>query len=117
MSMLSYQTRAQNVLGVEKLAKLKITVVRAFSPEEVFGREFRNSFGDVVEKCDLEEGQSWISTNYKIPEGFCNWAWEDMRKDRYLLALGGDIPDTSDGVVYVPCSDGKRPVVFKLERL
>ena len=99
------------------MVDLRITVVRAFSPEEVFGGEFRNSFGEVVERCILEEGRSWISADGRMPQGFCVWAWEDMRKDRYLLALGGDVPDTDDGVVFVPCSDGKRPVVFKLERL
>jgi len=40
-----------------------------------------------------------------------------MRKDRNLLVRGSYVPDTEAGVVYVPCSDGKRPVVFKLERL
>ena len=99
------------------MTKLKITVIRTFRPEEVFGREFKNNFGKVVEKCHLKEGQSWVSADGKMPDGFCSWAWEDMRKDRYLLALGGDVPDTEKGVVYVPCSDGKRPVVFKLERL
>jgi len=99
------------------MVDLRITVVRTFSPEDVFGGEYRNSFGEVVERCIFEEGRSWISVDGRIPDGFCAWAWEDMRKDRYLLALGGEVPDTEDGVVYVPCSDGKRPVVFKLERL
>ncbi|MHA2085828.1 MAG: TIGR04076 family protein [Candidatus Thorarchaeota archaeon] len=52
-----------------------------------------------------------------MPEDFCSWAWEDLRMNRYLLGFGGDIPDTEDGVVFVSCSDGKRPVVFKLERI
>lgn len=99
------------------MPKLKITVVRAFTPEEVFGHEYRTPSGEVVEKCFLEEGQSWTIERGKKPEGFCGWAWEDLRKDRYLLAFGGDIPDTEEGVVYVSCSDGKRPVVFRLERL
>lgn len=99
------------------MTRLKITVVRTFSPTEVFGHEFTNALGEVVEKCHLREGRSWITETGSMPDGFCSWAWEDMRKDRYLLALGGDVPDTEEGVVYVPCSDGKRPVVFKLERL
>ena len=52
-----------------------------------------------------------------MPEGFCGWAWQDFRKDLYLLYFGGDLPDTPKGVVYLACSDGKRPVSFKLERL
>ncbi len=99
------------------MPQLKITVVRAFSPEEVFGHEFRMASGEPVPKCQLEEGQSWTTDGWNMPEGFCSWAWEDLRKDRYLLYFGGNIPDTEEGVVYVSCSDGKRPVVFKLERL
>ena len=99
------------------MPSIKITVIRAFTPEDVFGNEYKTPAGEVVEKCFLEEGQSWVIEGGKKPEGFCGWAWEDLRKDRYLLAFGGDIPDTEEGVVYVSCSDGKRPVVFKLEML
>ena len=62
------------------------------------------------------QGQSW-TTKWEMPNGFCRWAWEDLRKDRYLLYFGGNIPDMDEGLVYVSCSDGMRPVVFKLERL
>lgn len=99
------------------MSSLKITVVRAFTPEEVFGQQYKNAFDEIVQKCHLEEGQSWVCDGYRMPEGFCAWAWEDLRKDRYLLTFGGDIPDTENGVVFVSCSDGKRPVVFKLERI
>ena len=99
------------------MAKLKITIIRAFSPEDVFGHEYRSPAGEIAEACYLKEGDSWIVEGDKKPEGFCSWAWEDLRKDRYLLYFGGDIPDTEDGVVFVSCSDGKRPVVFKLERV
>ncbi|MHA1960302.1 MAG: TIGR04076 family protein [Candidatus Thorarchaeota archaeon] len=99
------------------MPNLKITVIRAFSPEEVFGHEYRSPSGEVAKTCHLEEGQSWIAERDRMPDGFCSWAWEDLRKDRYLLYFGGEIPDTEDGVVFVSCSDGKRPVVFKLERL
>ncbi|MFX0107276.1 MAG: TIGR04076 family protein [Candidatus Hodarchaeota archaeon] len=99
------------------MPNLKISVVRAFSPEEVFGHELRSKSGEVIERCYLKEGQSWITDGWKMPEGFCSWAWEDLRKDRYLLYFGGNIPDTGEGVVYVSCSDGKRPVVFKLQRI
>jgi uncharacterized repeat protein (TIGR04076 family) len=83
----------------------------------VFGHEYKTPTREVAQKCFLNEGQSWIIERNRMPEDFCSWAWEDLRMNRYLLGFGGDIPDTEDGVVFVSCSDGKRPVVFKLERI
>lgn len=99
------------------MVKIRITVMKAFSPEDVFGEPYTTPSGKTVEKCRFESGQTWVSEGMRKPDGFCGWAWDDMRKDLYMLYFGGDIPDTDKGVVYIPCSDGKRPVVFKLERL
>ncbi|MDF1538338.1 MAG: TIGR04076 family protein [Candidatus Thorarchaeota archaeon] len=99
------------------MVNIKITVIKTFSPEEVFGHEYKGPNGETANKCNLKEGQSWETDGWTMPEGFCSWAWEDLRKDRYLLTFGGNLPDTDEGVVFVSCSDGKRPVVFKLERL
>lgn len=46
-----------------------------------------------------------------------NGLGKTSERTEYLLAFGGDLPDTDDGVLYISCSDGKRPVVFKMERL
>ena len=102
---------------VTSMTKIKITVVKAFSPEEVFGHSLHTKTGTKITKCKYTPGQTWTTENMRRPEGFCDWAWQDMRKDLYLLTFGGDISDTEPGVIYIPCSDGKRPVVFKLERL
>ena len=99
------------------MTRIKVTVVRTFSPEEVFGQEYRRPDGKIVERCHLSEGESWDTDGFRIPEGFCRWAWEDLRKDRYMLLFGGNIPGADEGTVHVSCSDGKRPVVFKLERV
>lgn len=98
------------------MSKIKITVVKVFTPKDVFGKEFARTDGTVVEPCHLKEGQEWITNGFTNPEDFCSWAFADFRKDFYLLAFGGDIPDTPKGVVHTVCSDGKRPVCFKLER-
>ena len=99
--------------------QVRITVLKKH-----FHREFVDKYAAEPERwteCShFEVGQQFVTAldaPWDMPEGFCGWAWEDLRKDRYLLAFGGDIPDTEEGVVYVSCSDGKRPVVFKLERL
>lgn len=46
-----------------------------------------------------------------MPEGFCGWAWADMQKLVYGMARGGQ------DVFVTCCTDGYRPVVFKLEKV
>ncbi|MHA2252210.1 MAG: TIGR04076 family protein [Candidatus Kariarchaeaceae archaeon] len=100
------------------MTRLKITVLRKFTPEDVFGKEMRFRTGEKVEACFHEEGQEFIVTDPVIsPKGLCSWAFRDLSRDIYLLYFGGDIADIEPNVVYVPCNDGKRPVVFKLERI
>ncbi|MCG3253128.1 MAG: TIGR04076 family protein [Candidatus Heimdallarchaeota archaeon] len=99
------------------MTKIKITVLKVFTPEDVFGEKFVRTDGTVVEPCHLKEGQEFLTDGFTKPEGFCNWAFADFRKDFYLLAFGGEIPGYPTGVIYTVCSDGKRPVCFKLERL
>ncbi|MHA1962576.1 MAG: TIGR04076 family protein [Candidatus Thorarchaeota archaeon] len=99
------------------MTEIKITVLKVFTPQDVFGEEFVRADGTVVEPCHLKEGQEWITNGFAIPEGFCRWAFADFRKDFYMLAFGGNLPGAPKGTVYTACSDGKRPVCFKLERL
>jgi uncharacterized repeat protein (TIGR04076 family) len=45
-----------------------------------------------------------------MPEKFCEWAWADIRT--YIpMVLGQGNP------IAVCCTDGFRPVFFKLERI
>jgi uncharacterized repeat protein (TIGR04076 family) len=49
---------------------------------------------------------------------FCSWAWADIQRDVVHLALGGDFPWIKEkGIGISCCTDGLRPVIFKLERL
>ena len=53
-----------------------------------------------------------------MPEGFCGWAWRDLYKDLAVISKGGDFdPWVNKGEMYTACTDGIRPVSFKLERL
>jgi len=54
----------------------------------------------------------------QMPEGFCSWAWADIQRDVIHMGLGGDFPwMKKPGVMISCCTDGLRPVVFKLERI
>lgn len=52
-----------------------------------------------------------------MPEGFCGWAWRDIHKDLSVLYFDGNFYDHEEGVQHVSCSDGRKPVCFKLERV
>ena len=98
---------------------IKITVMRKFSPEEVFGHEITDPPSGMVSKvCSkVEQGQEFLIDGLVKPKGFCSWAWHDIYKDLLVLLFGGEHNWTERGVMYTSCTDGKRPVCFKLERI
>jgi len=69
-------------------------------------------------ECDrLKLGQRFISEG-GCPEGFCAWAFADIQRDITHLRLGGDYPWMKQkGTILSCCTDGVRPVIFKLERI
>ncbi|MFX0209332.1 MAG: TIGR04076 family protein, partial [Candidatus Hodarchaeota archaeon] len=99
-----------------KLPKIKITIIKKFKPEEVFGHEIiRSSSGETIPPCQFfEEGDEFIAEHsFKMPEGFCGWAWRDLtvRFTKFDLLEDEDWPEP--GMTYVACGDGLRPVIFK----
>ena len=66
----------------------------------------------------VSDGQEFVVDDMKMPEGFCGSAWSVIRPDVMTLAHGGNFPGYKDkGVAMVCCTNGMRPVVFKLERV
>lgn len=62
----------------------------------------------------FELGQEFVTSlesPWEMPSGFCGWAWADIQKLVYGMARGGQ------DVFITCCTDGYRPVVFKLEKL
>ncbi|MHA2232995.1 MAG: TIGR04076 family protein [Candidatus Hodarchaeales archaeon] len=102
------------------LERIKITVVKRYSPEEVFGHEMKlSSSGTRIPPCQyVKDGQVFYAENsFKMPEGFCGWAWRDLtvRFTKFDLLENEEWPEP--GMTYVACGDGLRPVIFKLEKL
>jgi uncharacterized repeat protein (TIGR04076 family) len=87
----------------------KITVVKKTIHQDLY-KEVRGKEGKV---CGLfEEGQEFILTSpYKPPENFCQWAWADIRQ--YILAAW----NSDEYATVACCTDGFRPVFFKVERI
>ena len=69
----------------------------------------------------FSEGQEFISKFVgERPEGFgCEWAWNDLQKVVIAAMLNGDFSNWMvDGNTFIACcTDGIKPVVFKLERI
>jgi uncharacterized repeat protein (TIGR04076 family) len=98
--------------------KIKITVVKGFTAEEVFGDDVPDYFPEAFESpCPMHpEGQGFVIENLNCPEGFCSWAYADIQKDLADLWLGGPTW-RGRNPNYFSCSDGMRPVVFRVELL
>ena len=95
---------------------VKITVLKKIRTDEIF-EEYASEIAKSV--CpSVKEGVEYVSKNMNIPEGFCGWAWADIQRDVAHLSLGGDFPWIKEkGEMVSCCTDGLRPVIFKLERV
>ena len=99
-----------------KFSDIKITVIKKLETDEIF-EEYAAE--EAKPSCDaVKLGDEFISKNMGIPEGFCSWAWTDIQRDVVHLALGGEFPWMKKaGTMISCCTDGLRPVLFKLERI
>ena len=99
--------------------KVKITVLKKLDTKEIFGENA--PLGESLEACgqfDLDQ-EFIVSEDGKMPEGFCHWAWNDIYKVVTTLRFGGSfsrIEEKGNSIVRC-CTDGLRPVIFKLERI
>ena len=69
--------------------------------------------------CGLfEDGQEFIQEDWRPPEGFCPWAWADIHKEIILVRRGGSQGGPmQEGTAIACCTDGFKPVVFRIERV
>jgi uncharacterized repeat protein (TIGR04076 family) len=94
-------------------ANVRITVMKRLLLQDMVEENATGPW----QACDrLRDGQEFISDT-NMPEGFCSWAWVDIQKYVITLARGGNFIGSKAGRTVVCCSDGYRPVIFRLERL
>lgn len=93
----------------EKKVAVKITVLKKSLNSE-WNKELRGKEG---KKCEVfQVGQEFVvKSPWSAPEGFCHWAWADIRTFIHLVREG-----KWDSFVSC-CTDGFRPVFFKLEKI
>ena len=99
-----------------KRSDVRITVLKKLRTGEVF--DGYASATAAPECAAVKEGAEYVSKGIAMPEGFCSWAWADIQRDVVHLALGGNFPWIREpGTMVSCCTDGLRPVVFRLERV
>ncbi len=60
--------------------RLKVTVVKMFTPEDFFGPDHGITYsGEEIPPCFLKLGQEFIVNDHRDrPAGFCRRAWHDL---------------------------------------
>ncbi len=98
--------------------KCKITILKRMLNQDLVQAylETQGNFGACEQ---FSDGQEFVVEEpFGIPEGFCSWAWADIRSDIMTIMAGGDLPWIKQhGVTITGCSDWFRPVIFKVERI
>ncbi len=101
-------------------SEVRITVLKKLSSKDIFGDS--PPLGENVKPCPVYEvGQEFlVGKDGEMPEGFCHWAWNDLYKVITALRYGAiwEEGTKEKGAPTVHCcTDGLRPVIFKLERV
>ena len=99
------------------MKKVKIIAIRKASYPDLSAK-YENP---IEHTCDVNEGETWISTDGQKPAGFCGSAWESMRWFVEELAAGrGNFYDgwmKNPNSAMISCNDGFRPVSFYIETI
>jgi uncharacterized repeat protein (TIGR04076 family) len=105
-----------------EMPKCKITVLKRTVNQDLID-DYLDETSKGIGPCEcFKDGQEFVIESHeelsKVPEGFCAWAWADIRKDILTIQVGGDMPGMkSRGTTITGCTDWFRPVIFKVERM
>ena len=104
---------------MSSLPRCKITVLKRMLHQDLID-EYLDEAYQSIGLCEcFEDGQEVIvRPDEGMPEGFCAWAWADIRHDVLAVAYGGNIPGMREpGTTITGCTDWCRPVIFGVERM
>lgn len=97
------------------MKKVKITAIR----QSIYPDLMAKYENPIEHACDIREGQQWISTDGRCPEGFCASAWLSMQSFVESLSKGeGDFYEgwmKNPMSAMISCNDGFRPFSFYIE--
>ena len=106
--------------------KVRITIIKKTLHEDLINEFTINpqgwkdgSIGGKNPNCchSFKIGHQFISDGSQMPEGFPSPPWVDIQKYVWILGRGGNMLGCKQGTYITNCSDGFRPVTFKLERI
>lgn len=101
------------------MKRVKITVLRKEYYSDL-AEEYLTD-GKETGSCSLlNEGDEFIfEGSATMPEGFCPWAWIDIYHSVSAISSGSTYApwNKKDGQTIVCCTDGIRPVIFKVEAI
>ncbi len=99
----------EGIKNIQEKFRCKITVLKRAFYEDLYRQA---PYGAASACGRLKEGQVFITNSrWDPPEGFCHWAWRDLLPLIQSIHAGRSVP------VIGCCTDGLRPVTFKLERI
>jgi uncharacterized repeat protein (TIGR04076 family) len=106
--------------SLPKIPACKITVLKTLCHQDL-AEEYRRPEVHKGPCPFFTEGQEFV-VNYLVerPESFaCDWAWDDIHKVLMVLMLKGDFGNwmKDENTFIACCTDGIKPVVFKIERM
>ncbi len=106
-------------IGIIHNARVKITIVKKLNFNDIHSGSDLGCSAEMAPVCELfQEGQTFITDLTEMPQGFCPGAFADIFRFVSGLRAGADYPWMNEkGTVLVCCTDGFRPVVFRLERI
>lgn len=97
----------------KKRIRCKITVLKRTLNQDLY-LKYRGKKGRLCQVFK-EDQEFLVESAWSPPEGFCAWAWADIRT--YLQGLFAGQKYGGAEVFVACCTDGFRPVLFKLERI
>lgn len=93
---------------------VKITVLKKLIMNDIIDEFAERGAIKICNK--FQEGDVYITDGRVIPEGFCTWAWADIFKDIIFVRNNMECIGTIDKESQiVSCTDGFRPVIFRIE--
>jgi uncharacterized repeat protein (TIGR04076 family) len=94
---------------------VKITVTKMLGTKELWGNEVESVADDVCPR--FKVGEIYMTKGSSMPENWpCSWAWHDIFKEVLHLSLGGEFFAEPGNHIMACCTDGMRPVFYKIER-
>lgn len=105
------------------MPRIRITVVKRAAYMDLLDRHLdREAFPQAYGPCEImQDGQEFILDGIfpRRPEGFeCQGAWNDIQRNLASVMYGGNLEwIVQPGTVVASCSDGLRPVSFRIERI